>query len=430
VKIPNLWTAYGLRSSPYFQDPLDPIEGAVHPIRLFVGRREAVERLLTRIASNEGSRGVIEGQAGVGKTTFIQYVKSRATQPPRSVSHARHIRVTSGMTYEGFGTEVLKTVLATLTANLGERALRRKPAIVAAEKLVIEREKRDWSAGVSAFGVGASIGTSSSARAPVFPPTEFHEVLQGLIDAAKSLGVEAILVHVDNLENLGEADLDGARQLFRDIRDYLLVPGIHYLLAATSGFQREVLAHYPQVLSIFPDALVLEPLSPEEVISLLEKRYRYLKIPGRPLTPPVSEEAIRDLDGSFQGDLRGMLNSLNDACEALLGAARGRPLALERITPALAPTYRSRLERDLTPSTFAHLVAIARGAGPLFRQTDLTKLLGITAGRINQLFRDLEPARAIRLVATQGRSKLYGLTGYARIAFSGLTSREETPSNL
>ncbi|MEW6744200.1 MAG: AAA family ATPase [Planctomycetota bacterium] len=416
-KVPNIWTPYGLASSPFFQEPLEPAEAGPRPITLFVGREEAAQRLLVRFGSNEGSRTAVEGAAGVGKTTFIQFVKARATDPPRHLAHAKAIRVTSGVTHDFIGAEIVKTVLRTLTTCFGEAKLRKLPSVAEARKLVEAVEQLDFEAGISVLGSGGHFGRMRTRHGPARPPTQYHDLLEALVTEAKGIGVEGILVHIDNLENIQEDDIQEARQLFRDIRDYLLIPGLHYILAGTSGLQREVLGHFPQVGSIFPDPISLEPLDMETTLKLLKKRYQHLRLGNARLIPPVEEAAVRSLHEAYRGDLRGMLNALNDAAEAVLGTGRPLPMNLERILPSLQPSYRARLERDLTATTFEQLEKVARLGHESFRQTDLTEPLALSAGRVNQVFREWLSAGAVRLVETRGRSKYYTLAGYARIAF-------------
>ena len=106
----SLWQPFGLRSSPFFQDELKPSATAERPISLFVGRRREVERLTRRLVSDSASRTIIEGDAGIGKTSFVNRLKSEVFAHGIA-SHEHPIRITSDMTWPVFVREALRTVL-------------------------------------------------------------------------------------------------------------------------------------------------------------------------------------------------------------------------------------------------------------------------------------------------------------------------------
>ena len=77
MALPNLWGLYNLRSSPFFQATLRADSQAT-PLRLFVGRQQERQLLLTTIGSSPSSRQAVAGRPGIGKTTLVQTVKADA----------------------------------------------------------------------------------------------------------------------------------------------------------------------------------------------------------------------------------------------------------------------------------------------------------------------------------------------------------------
>ena len=68
----NVWEWFGFRKNPY--DFL-PLAVNKEDRTLFVGRDAELPRLVTPIASDAGGIIVVEGRAGVGKTSFVNVVQ-------------------------------------------------------------------------------------------------------------------------------------------------------------------------------------------------------------------------------------------------------------------------------------------------------------------------------------------------------------------
>ncbi len=73
----NIWERYGFRGNPFDTGALSAFAGALLPIaHAIVGREmESTESrmLLAILRSPGGGRAVVEGEIGVGKTTFVNY---------------------------------------------------------------------------------------------------------------------------------------------------------------------------------------------------------------------------------------------------------------------------------------------------------------------------------------------------------------------
>src|SRR3989344_5268458 len=70
----SVWAKYGLRESPYSTSPIRIL--SILPIeKVFCGRTEDVKKLKRIITSKNSTRTLIIGDFGVGKTTFVNYVR-------------------------------------------------------------------------------------------------------------------------------------------------------------------------------------------------------------------------------------------------------------------------------------------------------------------------------------------------------------------
>ena len=75
--IPKIWELYGVKENPFSTSPL-LVKGGIIPLDSFVGRAEEIKRLTKIIGSKGGSRTLVYGDIGVGKTTFVNVVRNNA----------------------------------------------------------------------------------------------------------------------------------------------------------------------------------------------------------------------------------------------------------------------------------------------------------------------------------------------------------------
>lgn len=412
----NIWNTFGIRTSPFFQEALDLSHASLRPIDLFVGRAGETEAVLRRVLGSDSSRLVVEGPPGVGKTTFIQHLKATLGTDHRYAVTSEHCRVPHDLDATTLGVELLRSVLRSLRTALPSGKLESIAGFEQARRLVEETERTAFQWNVSVLGSGGGLGGDRRAERPVFLPGQFQDALAELAAAALEEDIEGVVVHLNNLENLEDKPEDAAL-LFRDARDYFLVPGIHVVLGATDGFSGGVLATHAQVRSIFPPPTRLSPLAFDELLLLLHKRIEHLAIDGMEPMLPVTPELLRAMFDLFRGDLRGMFSALEESCLRTLGALRPEPLGVAEARRALAPLYHRQLVADLSTAEAVHLAQLAQLGLREFRQADVIEPLGLSQGRTSTLLSSLERAQAIVPTRKEGRSQFFTLGGRARLVF-------------
>src|SRR4051812_10862001 len=109
MEVSRLWEPYGLRSSPFFQDELRPADRE-HPTTLFIGREDELRRIETRVVSDPHTRTIVEGDPGVGKTSFVNRVKGDA-RDLQIATYEHPIRITQETTLTTFVADVLRTIV-------------------------------------------------------------------------------------------------------------------------------------------------------------------------------------------------------------------------------------------------------------------------------------------------------------------------------
>jgi hypothetical protein len=436
MALPNLWGLYNLRSSPFFQATLSGGSDAT-PLTLFVGRTGERQRLLAAIGGSRSSRQAVAGRPGVGKTTLVQVVKADAIDAGYWASDG-----IIPLTAERSSEELMGLILAgAYDAVLTSRPEASGPALEAAQQLVRSFRLRSGGLSISAFGLGAG-GTASTAISS--PPSalvlDAPRVLRDLLAYALDCGAQGVLLHLDNLENLSEADAERSADLLRGLRDpVMLLDGLHLIVVGTTDAVRTVVQRHPQIRSVFAAPVVLEPMAVAELHALLEARYRFLRLEQRrPLRAPVERSAVESLYALYRGDLRGLLKALEDGVTSLLGLNRsggdGAPVGAEDLRLVLQQRYQLELQETIGTTHWPRLQAWAEQDAQAIRvQAELVELWHLKQPSVSQALRQLTEAGAVEALPRQGGDPIrYVLSGPTRLALAsaGLPMARWDPGSL
>lgn len=416
----TLWHLFNLRESPFFQQTLRAGQDR-YPIELFVGRQRDAERLLRTVAgSPASSRQTVHGPVGVGKTTLVEYVKAQlAAERPRVLSYPTAVLVQASDTADKLALKVLSHVYDAVVSNADD-ATRALPPVETARQLIRAFKVTSGGGGVSlgipgVTSVGANLSRAQTYVTPstVQPLDVVPRLLTELAGVARlSLGAGSVLVHLNNLENLTDEAADHAARVLRDLRDAcFLVGGYHWLVVGTTEAIRHVVSGVPQLRSAFAVPRPLGPLSYDELVELLGKRYEHLRLdPKQPMREPVERDALRELYALFAGDLRGTLRALDQAAVELLGyggAGAAAPMAWADMRPVLRQAYGDELAGALTPTQAGHLAGLIErdvaGAGlaSAFTQKDVQTALGVAQSTASAVLADLQRLGYAREISRQ-----------------------------
>ena len=425
MALPNLWGLYNLRSSPFFQATLRA-DSQTTPLHLFVGRQRERQLLLTTIGSSTSSRQAVAGRPGIGKTTLVQTVKADA-QTEGYWSSDEIIPISArGAGAEGTSEHLLGQLLSGVyDAVLANCPTAAGPEVEAGQQLVRSIRLRGGGFTVSAFGFGAGGSQSESvATPPGALLLDGPRVLRDLLRYTIGQGASGIVLHLNNLENLSEADASRAADLLRGIRDQaLLHDGLHLIVVGTTDAVRTVVQTHTQVRSVFSNPLVLEPLGLADVEQLLANRYEALQLDqSRPWHSPVETAVVVRLYELFRGDLRGMLKALEDGITALLGltsaGAEVAPVGLEDLLLTLLQRNQAELQEQLGDTAWERLLAWAQvDAAAVQTQAQLVELWQVKQPSVSQTLQQLIEAGAVEALPRRGREAIqYLMTGTARLA--------------
>lgn len=323
--LPTPWNVFNLRASPYWQESLGGSD-AVHPLSLFVGRHAELAELEAVLygAGESSSRQAVAGAPGVGKTTLVKEFKARARERGYFTVDD-FVAMLPGDTPDALFGRVLGLVYETILANrpmtAGNTKMQEAQQLVRAGRLTT-----GVGGGTSVLGVGGSFSTSAALTTPKDIMLDGPRVLRDLMGIVHGAEAYGVLVHVNNLENLSEADAAASASILRALRDPMLMhPRLHVVVVGSTDAVQTVVNTHQHVRQTF-STQVVQPLGIADVHQLLAARYDYGSLDrNAPTVSPVDPTAVGNLYGLYRGDLRGLLKALDDGVRPNIALAMTPP---------------------------------------------------------------------------------------------------------
>ena len=419
--IANLWTPYGLRGDPFFRQALEPTvgPGEARPASLLVGRTREMQQIRTLIQSSNNSRTVIQGDAGVGKTSFVSALKTQI-RSESVLMHADPIRIQPTMTAPRFIAEVLKVVLQMRATE------RLQAGVVASVRKRVAAGLRDpegefWtrlgriingednlSAGFTAGVVGLQRQRTRIA-AETTDLSLFDELRTALRYLSKD-GTRKILLHANNMEGLSPDDAAAAASLIHSLRDAFLFDHAHWLFVGTTDIEQRLFRVHPQVSQVIDHPVTLGALSTGEVAELLSRRYEHLQLGIHP-NHPIRAAAAARIYERFHGELRGFLALLGSAVRAWAPLHPGQPMDIDDVIATTGPQERKALVLRIGENDVMRLVEIMakQPVDAEFRVADVQQRCNVTQAGASKLVSRLARQGAIAPTRTEGRNRFYTL---------------------
>ena len=438
MALPNLWKDFfNLKSSPYFQDPLQK-DSATKSLKLFVGRKKEQKELLTTIGSSDSSRQAVAGRPGVGKTTLIQVIKNKASEAGYWVAD-EFISITMKSSEVLLGQILAGVYDAINSAGHGtdnDPAVQEARQLVRIAKLKMQNININASGSVPGFSLGVGGGSSETISIPSDALIlEGPRVLRKLLTYTQKKGAEGVLLHMNNLENLSDVDAEKAANRLRDIRDQaLMIDGLHVIVVGHTSSVISTVNRYTQIRTVFSHPIILEGLTLPDVHQLLENRYgAFQDKSSEPFQKPIEDSAVEKLYKIFHGDLRNMLKSLEYGIKTLLLHSDNidnvtLPFDLNDLLPVLKKRNEEELKARLDLKNWERILIWAN-KDPESTQTqdDLSKIWSIQQGQVSKIINnELIPAGAVEsLPEKRGREIQYSLTGNAVLATFQMKTESE-----
>jgi Cdc6-like AAA superfamily ATPase len=282
----------------------------------------------------------VAGAPGVGKTTLVKELKARLLADGYLASDAL-VAVSRDDTTEKLFARILNALFDTIIAN--RRMAEDNQALADAQVLVrATRLTTGGSVGVSLAGVGGSLSRSETVLRPSDMMIDGPRVVRDLSRFVLGSDARGVVLHINNLENLSEKDARQTADVVRDLRDPLFFQnGLHFVFVGTTDAIDTMVNTHAQVRSTVAIHR-LEPLTIADVHRVLAARYAHLRMEAtRAFQPPVTDDAVAMLHILYRGDLRGVLQALDEGVTPLLGLAR--PVTADELRETLRARYQAEL---------------------------------------------------------------------------------------
>lgn len=377
MKVPlvrNIWTEFGLNSNPFDTSPISlTAPNVIH--HLCVGRQETKEAMLMTniLRSSGGARVVVEGEIGVGKTTFLNYHRFIwfTEAQDKLFTSIQEICVLPDWNLQDFLLNIFGALINRLLVEKGEGFIGSKPLLreIAILTKVYCHSQMDVQGQLFGFGLG--IGKSEQITVPKVPDFQLLCYFRQLVGEIKNLGYDGVFLHFDNLELVASRNPDRIRKLFDEIRDALQVPDVYYVFVGNLGFYSEIINPLERVRSIFfGSPIQVPPLSEDEVVEAINRRYQVLAT-GKSLAKPFADEFIRYLYRLYHGKIRFIMDSLYNVVLRTIGTTPAplaeskaremlREIVVEKVNATLTPKEKQVLMTAVKYGTFVNSVIAKR----------------------------------------------------------------------
>lgn len=382
----NLWERYGFTGNPYDTKALSLSKAAplsVH--KAYIPRAEATTTadLLTNFLRNPGGgRVVVEGESGVGKTTFVNYHRQRWEKGAKHklISPALELEMQANWQERDLLINLLATLSSRLRLEMNEKAFLKEKLLREITALVgvhIE-DSGGFNATLNIMGTGGGWGRTQASAIKVGEITNdlLRQYLRQLISFVKQLGFSGVIYHLDNFDKLGVREPDQLKVFFESARDVLQEPGVYFIFVGNTGMFQEV----------------------------MEKRYQLLAAPGKQLIKPVADEVVESLYLTFSGKIRYVMNAITSLISHLPDSyAKSLSLAQAKtMLQGIAHSEIKRLIQGAEEAMFLRAAEVGR-----FTNSELSTLSGKSKQLIQKYLKNWLNLNLVSQAEKVGRNRFY-----------------------
>lgn len=421
------WQQFGLKGNPYAIMPLT--EGGSLPIeKAFIGRTRERAYLTNLFMNTNNLNMIIAGDVGVGKTSlvnFIKYTFKYIEKQKPLFSFRREIEIhPETMNKRAFLLEIIGSVLREIHL-VDSKLLSKDDTLKRLQKMVDIQTSINFSAGISggfeSIQAGIDFGRGSTTERPSYMPMSTLE--QYFIDMLTFIRTHKIqgkkyhglIIHVNNFDALLQDAANKKRVIafFHEIRDLLQTPHAYSLFLGPSNFYKDTIASQQRISGIFVlSPLLIAPLSNQELTRALDERLKLFQSDtAKSVIKPFDADVIRRLYELYQGDIRSILNALQD----ILGYAAQILSKTFTVDEALVLLGRERWNRiellaKLTPEQKEILKYLASANHHVTQKELVASLHKTKESMSGYYFKALKERGIIEEKKKTGTTKFWGLT--------------------
>ena len=391
----NIWELYGVKQNPFSIQPL-LVKGGILPLDSFTGRKKELDRLKKIFSSKGGSRVLVSGDVGVGKTTFVNFTRHYFNNKGYFTPF-KEIAVQSEWDTTIFILNTLAAIYSTLNVST-KKPVEDETFKKLESYLEIGFAEADFSINIAGTGVGYGKKRVSPSNTSSFMLQNFFERIIGEIHQKTN---NDVIIHYNNLELIEETTL---RKSFDNLRDFFQTPNVHFVFVGNLSVGG-IFQSIPRFSSTLTDTpITLENLKLDEVKDIIEKRFNGLKIDELDYIIPYYEDALRTLYNLYEGNIRDILNSLSTA---VMEVTTEKPIILDE--HLLSKTLKSVVQKRYMSQLTSRVVNVLMEAvkHPEITNRHLSKQTGVARSNISTYIGELQRHGCIYLRRKDGKDKYW-----------------------
>lgn len=413
----NIWKNFGLKGNPFDTRAL-ALRSSYLPVKkAFAGRtsksRENI--FITNILCNPGGACfVVEGDIGVGKTSFVNYHRAmwENEAEDKLFTPEKEIAVNSDWTVKDFLINILRGLIDKLLVSENAHIIENDNVLKKIKLLTDVYLNDHYNYGANIFHLGFSISKDEVINMPIISETLLVKYLEHFVSKIKELGYTGVFIHLDNIELIA-TNVKKAQMLFENFRDTLQIPNIYFALVSAKGFYQNVISPRERLRSIFfGRPILLPPLSLKEVHIAFQKRYQLLKMKKKTYIEPFQKNFISYLYKIYQGKIRFIMEAINTLIP-FLNYGKTSTLALQESKNKLREILQENIASHITPQEW-EILEIAETFSE-FSSKDISKKLDLQISNVSRSIKKFLQKGIIYQIHRTGRTYYYQIHEDIRI---------------
>lgn len=302
------WEVYGLADNPFDTRPIS-FQNRRLTFDVFVGRSAETHKLENVLYSSSSTRTLVFGERGVGKTSFVNYVRNKNNEKYFTPSSEIEIQ------RKWDETDFLKNTIIHSYYTLVQLKKSKNSFIddkfIAdfAEKIGLEVKTDSLTAGIS-IGLISAAKTSGKTNSVLDNPRYLRELFDNLLTKIVESGKKGAIFHYNNLDRFD--DEQELSSFLESIRDIVLTENAHFIFVG-NRFTADVFKNTDMFNRVLDDRIIINPIDISELKETVKRRFLSLKTPNGHFISPCYLECVDALYMLYNGNTSYIFKSLKQA---------------------------------------------------------------------------------------------------------------------
>ena len=313
----QIWEKMGFRDNPYDKDSLEVSEQGSN---LFIDRDSESKYFQTVLSSASGGLVMVEGDVGVGKTSFINIQQYQSLKKKDDMPYLLPCFETVEICEPIDTFQILLSVLShcfQALESILKDEIKKDDRLNEISRLIGQSilSSLSWQAGVSIpGGAGGSVGLGST-KTQTVPAGVSAQILINALDNMQKIirekyGFEGVYVLLNNLNVISDSGIVALFDRMRDI--FVKRKNFWWILLARKGIFSMMERESSRASEMFNgEPIVLAPLPWPEIERAIDLRIKYFRT-REDAEPPVPIEIVHLLYDISKGEIMYIFKRITD----------------------------------------------------------------------------------------------------------------------